>query len=135
MGTALIASDTSHACTKQAGFRWNVSSLLLESIVDCAVQSPNLQRFLPLHQMRQVTLCMLRNTDTVPNLVVFACVASLTSNLSLHHMSFDPISMIKELFTLSAETLHVLMSFDMHVPFIGFTKGQKPAFTIMCLSS
>ena len=85
--------------------------------------------------MRQVTLCVLRNTDTVPNLVVFACVASLTSNLSLHHMSFDPISMIKELFTLSAETLHVLRSFDMHVPFIGFTKGQKPTFTIMCLSS
>ncbi len=85
--------------------------------------------------MRQVTMCMLRNTDTVPNLVVFACVASLTSNLSLHHKSFDPISMIKELFKLSAETLHVLMSYDMHVHVIGFTKGQKPAFMIMCLSS
>ncbi len=36
MGTTPTASYTSHACTKQAGFWWKVSSLLLESIVQCS---------------------------------------------------------------------------------------------------
>ncbi len=60
--------------------------------------------------MHQVTMFVLKTTDTVPNLAIFSCVLCVTLNKSLHHISSNCISMIKEVFKLSAEALHVLMS-------------------------
>lgn len=57
---------------------------------------------------------MLRNTDTVPHLAVFSCVANIASNMSLHHISSDSISMIKEGFKLLADDLHVLITYTLH---------------------
>ena len=67
---------------------------------------------------------MLKNTDPVPHLAVFSCLASLTLNTSLHHISFDPISMIREEFKLSADTLHVLMSCTLY----RFHKSTEASF-------
>ena len=64
-------------------------------------------------QMQQVTMFMLENTNNVPSLAMFSCVLCLTSNVPLH-ISFDRISMIKEVFRLSSEILHVLMSYTIH---------------------
>ena len=64
--------------------------------------------------MHQVIMFVLKNTDSVPNLAIFSCLLCLTSNKSLHHISFNFISMIKEVFKPSAVALHVLMSCIFH---------------------
>ena len=78
----------------------------------CALHTLTLA-YQPLHVTitdAQITMVVLKTTNTVPNLAIFSCVLCLTLNMSLHQISSNGISMIKEVFKLSAEALHVLMS-------------------------
>lgn len=136
MGTTPRTTNRNHACTKQAGFWWKVSTAgiccrlcigIKESLSAFCHRTTSATNHY-IHEVQSLSQMWLRFLLYCASLLICSCITS-----PLIDQAFYPIIMEVSSSYLSVETcLHVLMSCTCHT---GFSKRQKRAITIMCFDS